>query len=86
MTLEPCGFAVIAELGLTSMARARYTVRTGQLLTKNDAIEQAHAPTWLIDQLRARRRGEPVISPRLRPGWVAWRDARTTGARCGDAS
>ena len=48
------------------------------LLTKSKAIEQAHAPTWLIDQLRARRRGEPVVSPRLRTGWIAWRDARTT--------
>jgi hypothetical protein len=71
-------YPVIADLGLTSMARGRWTMRTGQLLTKSAAIEQAHAPTWLIDQLRARRRGEPVVSPRLRTGWIAWRDARHT--------
>ena len=69
---------VMADLGLTSMARGRYALRTGQLLTKSEAIEQAHAPVWLIDQLRARRRGEPVVSPRALLGWIAWRDARIT--------
>ena len=69
---------VIADLGLTGMVRARYALRTGRLLTKTEAIEQAHAPAWLIDQLRARRRGEAVTSPRLRTAWIAWRDARRT--------
>ena len=69
---------VIADLGLTSMARGRHAVRHGQLLTKSDAIEEAHAPDWLIEHLRARRRGEPVVSPRLRTGFIAWRDARAT--------
>lgn len=69
---------VIADLGLTAMARGRYTMRTGRLLTKTQAIERAHAPDWLIDQLGARRRGERVSSPRLRTGWIAWRDARRT--------
>lgn len=69
---------VIADLGLTGMARGRHALRTGQLLTKSEAIEQAHAPRWLIEQLLARRRGEPVVSPRLRTGWIAWRDARRT--------
>jgi hypothetical protein len=69
---------VIADLGLTSMARGRYTLRTGALLTKSAAVEQADAPGWLIDQLRARRRGERVASPRLRTAWIAWRDARRT--------
>lgn len=69
---------VIADLGLTSMARGRHALRTGQLLTKTQAIEQANAPGWLVDQLRARRRGEPVVSPKVRTGWIAWRDARTT--------
>jgi hypothetical protein len=68
----------IADLGLTSMARGRHAVRTGQLITKSEAIEEARAPAWLIDQLRARRRGETVISPRARTGWIAWRDARMT--------
>ncbi len=71
----------IADLGLSGMARARYTLRTGRLLPKTEAIEQVHGPAWLIDQLRARRRGEPVSSPRVRTGWIAWRDARRT-LRC----
>ena len=69
---------VIADLGLTSMARGRHQLRTGRLLTKSEAIEQAHAPAWLVDQLRARRRGEAVVSPRNRTAWIAWRDARST--------
>jgi hypothetical protein len=69
---------VIADLGLTSMARGRSALQTGRLLTKSEAIEKAHAPEWLIGQLRARRRGEPVRSPRLYTGWIAWRDARRT--------
>lgn len=69
---------VMADLGLTGMARARHTLETGQLLTKTEAIEQAQAPPWLIDQLRARRRGESRRSPRLRTAWIAWRDARRT--------
>jgi len=69
---------VITDLGLTSMARGRHAVRTGQLLTKSEAIDEAHAPRWLIEQLHARRRGEPVVSPRARAGWIAWRDARVT--------
>ena len=71
---------VIADLGLTSMARGRHTLRTGELLTKSQAVEQADAPAWLIDQLRARRHGELISSPRLRTALIAWRDAhRTTG-------
>lgn len=69
---------VIADLGLTSMARGRHAMRTGRLLTKSAAVEQAHAPAWLVDQLRARRRGEPVASPRVPTAWIAWRDARAT--------
>ncbi|WP_431920870.1 nucleotidyltransferase domain-containing protein [Micromonospora wenchangensis] len=71
---------LIAELGLTSMARGRHALDKGELLTKTQAIEQAHAPTWLIDQLSARRRGEAVSSPRIRTALVAWLDARRTVA------
>jgi hypothetical protein len=71
---------VIADLGLTSMARGRYALATGQLLTKTQAIEQARAPAWLKDQLRARRRGQRVASPRARTALIAWRDARRTVA------
>jgi len=72
---------VIADLGLTSMARGRHTLATGKLLTKTQAIEQAAAPAWLLDQLRARRQGSDVGSPRLRTAWISWRDARRTVAR-----
>lgn len=71
---------VIADRGLTSMARGRHTLATGELLTKSAAIEQANAPGWLIEQLRARRRGEDVTSPRFRTAVIAWRDARRTVA------
>lgn len=75
---------VIADLGLTSMARGRHAMATGQLLTKTQAVEQAHAPAWLLEQLRARRQGEQVTSPRARAALIAWLDARRTvaGARC----
>ncbi|MEU8664885.1 hypothetical protein, partial [Actinoplanes philippinensis] len=43
---------VIADLGLTSMARGRHALRTGELLTKTRAVEQAAAPAWLVEQLR----------------------------------
>jgi hypothetical protein len=71
---------VIADLGLTSMARGRHALQTGQLLTKTQAIERAHAPAWLKDQLRARRRGQRIASPRTRTALIAWRDARRTVA------
>jgi hypothetical protein len=71
---------MIADLGLSSMARARHTLATGELLTKSAAIEQAGAPAWLVADLRARRRGEPVTSPRLRTAMIAWRDGRRTVA------
>lgn len=72
---------VIADLGLTSMARARHTLATGELMTKTRAIESAGAPDWLIAQVRARRRGEAVTSPRVRTARIAWCDARRTVAR-----
>ncbi len=68
----------IADLGLTSMARGRYALVEGDLLIKSRAVRQAAAPPWLIEQLAARRRGEPVVSPRWRTAWIAWRDARRT--------
>jgi hypothetical protein len=71
---------MMADLGLTSMARGRHALATGELLTKTAAIEQADAPAWLIDQLRARRRVADVVSPRLRTAVIAWRDARRTVA------
>ena len=74
---------VMVDLGLTAMARGRHALARGELLTKSAAIEQARAPRWLKDDLRARRRGDLTSSPRLRAGYVAWRDVRrtTTAAR-----
>lgn len=70
----------IADLGLISMARARHARATGALITKTSAIEAVQAPDWLRADLRARRNGELVTSPRLRTAWVAWCDARRTTA------
>ena len=72
---------VLAYLGLTSMARGRHTLAMGELLTKTQAIDSAAGPAWLIDQLRARRRGGTVTSPRLQTALIAWCDARRTVAR-----
>lgn len=71
----------IADLGLTSMARGRHALSNGELLTKTQAIERADAPAWLIAQLRARRQGNAIPSPRMRTALIAWRDARRTVAR-----
>lgn len=76
---------VMADLGLTSMARGRHALATGGLLTKTQAVKQAHAPAWLIDHLSARRRGEAVRSPRPAAAWFAWRDARRTTAQAKQA-
>jgi hypothetical protein len=69
---------VMVDLGLTGMARGRHALEHDALLTKSAAVEQAHAPEWLKDQVRARRRGEAVRSPRWRAAYVAWRDVRRT--------
>jgi hypothetical protein len=37
---------VIAELGLTGMARGRHALQNARLLTKTEAIDQACAPEW----------------------------------------
>ena len=74
---------VMPDLGLTSMARARHAISTGQLLPKTRAIDEVNAPAWYVAQMRARRRGESVASPRLRSAFIAWSDARRTVARVG---
>ncbi|MEV4351579.1 nucleotidyltransferase domain-containing protein [Actinoplanes sp. NPDC049596] len=70
----------LADLGLTSMARARHALADGDLLTKTRAIDQVRAPAWLRSELAARRQGREVGSPRWRTGWIAWRDTRRTVA------
>jgi hypothetical protein len=72
---------VLADLALTSMARGRYALTHGTLLTKSQAVESAAAPPWLIAQLRARRQGSPTPSPRLKTAWYAWRDTCRTVRR-----
>lgn len=72
---------VLPDLGLTSMARARHAVSTGELLGKTAAIDEAHAPAWYVDAMRARRAGRPVASPRVRSAVIAWTDARRTVAQ-----
>jgi hypothetical protein len=74
---------VMPDLGLTSMARARHAVSTGQLLGKTGAIDAAAAPGWYVAQMRARREGLPVVSPRVRSALIAWTDARRTVAQLG---
>jgi hypothetical protein len=71
---------VIADLGLTSIARGRYSLHTGRLLTKTQAAQQVHAPAWLREQISARRGGQQVASPRFRTALIAWQDARRTVA------
>ncbi|UQU68588.1 nucleotidyltransferase domain-containing protein [Couchioplanes caeruleus] len=71
----------LADLGLTSMARGRHALEHGDLLTKSAAVERIDAPAWLVAQVRARRRGQDVASPRLRTAVIAWRDARRTVRR-----
>ena len=71
---------VMVDLGLTAMARGRHALATGELLAKSAAIEHAQAPRWLKDDLRARRRGEHVTSPRWRAAYAAWCDVRRATA------
>ncbi|MEU4695169.1 nucleotidyltransferase domain-containing protein [Actinoplanes sp. NPDC023714] len=68
----------LADLGLTSMARGRHALATGDLLTKSRAIEESAAPGRLKEQLRARRSGTDTTSPRWRTAWIAWTDCRRT--------
>jgi hypothetical protein len=73
-----CLHPAFADLALTSMARGRYALTTGDLLSKTAAVEQAAAPAWLVGDLRRRRQGEQVTSPRLRTALVAWVDVLRT--------
>jgi hypothetical protein len=66
-----------AELSLVTMARARHALRTGELITKTEAIRS----TAFSQKLARRRRGEPVPLPRVRIGVRAWTDACLTIAR-----
>ena len=68
----------MVDLGLTSMARARHGLRHGDLITKTEALAHVRAPARLLDQLRSRRQGQPVRSPRFRSAWAAWGDVRRT--------
>jgi hypothetical protein len=69
-----------AELSLLTMARARHGLRTGELITKSQAIERASWPSSLKRRLALRRRGEDVALPRLRLAVRSWPDACWTVA------
>jgi Nucleotidyltransferase domain len=70
-----------AHLSLLAMARARYGLATGRLLTTTAAVDEVSGPHWLVEQVRGRRRGDPVRATRLRTAVWAWRDTvRTTAA------
>ncbi len=70
----------LADLALTSMARGRHTLASGELLTKTAAAQRVRAPRRLADAVRRRRRGAEVTSPRLPLALVAWLDVRRTVA------
>ncbi len=68
-----------ADLALISMARARLTLATGQLVTKTDALAHVRAAPHVVDGVRWRRLGDGravVAAPALALG--AWRDTRRT--------
>ena len=74
---------ILSGVARAELVRHEYAV-VGELLTETRTIEHAAAPTWLIDQLRARRHGGRVTSPRVRTALIALSDARRTiaSARC----
>jgi hypothetical protein len=54
---------VWVDLGLTTLARADETIRSGELLTKSAAIQRLTrhgVPDGLVDQMARRRNGQPV--------------------------
>jgi len=67
----------LADLSLTTMARVRHTLRTGELVTKSAALGEI-VPPWLAERSAARRAGNPVDGRRLRIAVLAWNDARRT--------
>lgn len=70
----------LAELAIVTMARARHALATGQLITKTAAIARLDVPAALASEVRMRREGARVTSPRLRTAYAAWRAVRDTVA------
>jgi hypothetical protein len=68
----------LADLALLSMARARHAGRTGELVTKTEALSGVRAPEPVVDGIRERRDGggRPPVAPRL--AHHAWHDVRRT--------
>jgi hypothetical protein len=61
---EPWLQDVFVDHGLTTLARARATITTGRLISKDEAIEalgELRVPPELIQHVRLRRRGEEVV-------------------------
>ena len=68
-----------ADLALLSMARARLTLESGQLVTKTRAASDVRAPQRVVAGLRRRRTGESravPVAPIL--AHHAWHDTRRT--------
>lgn len=68
-----------ADLALVSMARARHTLTSGELLTKSDALPHVRAPERIVAGVRRRRAGDVralPVAPLL--AHHAWHDTRRT--------
>jgi hypothetical protein len=70
----------LVDLALVTMSRAEHALRTGDLITKQQAIGQLPSlgvPAWLVDEVRARRAGAAGGSRRrLRGAIIARRVTR----------
>ena len=76
-----------ADLALVTMARARHTLGTGELLSKTDAVALVRAPAAVVDEIRRRRSAPRRTSPLApRVAHHAWRDTRRTIAAHSGAS
>jgi hypothetical protein len=66
---------IYVDLSLITLARAEATLADGSLITKREALgrlDRFNVPVSLIEEIRARRAGQPVpVSPaeRLHRGW-----------------
>jgi hypothetical protein len=68
----------LADLALLSMARSRHTWRTGELVTKSEALVEVRAPQAVVAGVRSRRDGRAARWPAPRLAHHAWHDVRRT--------
>ncbi|AKU15053.1 nucleotidyltransferase domain-containing protein [Luteipulveratus mongoliensis] len=69
---------MISDLALLSMARARHTWRTAELITKSEAMGQIQAPEQVIRSIAARRIGVATRRRPVREASAARRDVGRT--------